>query len=269
MKTMKKLLGVLALILDLGLVGCVSGIIELDDDWDHSGDKEVSASFHQTVSVSRQTTVRVVGGNGAVKIWGVAGAEAIEIDAVRRVRSKTYADAEAHLAHLSIAVSENPYHVEIETIQPKHSSGRTYIVDYEITVPDHLGQEILNGNGLVRVEGVVAEVDVKSGNGDVVLQSIVGSTWVSLGNGTVRSDVELPQGGKIRQAVGNGSISLSVQPMVSATFGAKVGNGTISMTGLTLQNPVSTPRELHGILGAGSGVIDLSVGNGQIRVDGG
>jgi hypothetical protein len=269
MRMMKKTLGVLALLLDLGLIGCVNGVIEFDDDWHHHGDKEASAVFQETVSLNRQVAVRVLGANGSVKIWGVAGAESVVIDAVRRVRSDTYRDAEARLSDLTIEVHARSSHVEIKTVQPEHTGGRTYLVDYEITVPVHLMAEVLHGNGLVRIENLASDVDVKNGNGDVVLDAIAGSTWVSLGNGSVRADIDLPHGGQIRHSVGNGSISLGVQDMVSATFGAKVGNGTISMTGLDLQNPVSTPRQLRGILGAGNGIIDLNLGNGQIRVAGG
>ena len=268
MKKMRKLLGVVALVMDLGLIGCVNGVVEFGDDWDHGGGEEASAAFHRTVPVSGRTTLRVVGGNGAVKLWGVEGAESITIDAVRRVRSDSYKDAEARLHDLKISVLEHTSFVEIKTIQPKHTSGRTYIVDYDITLPEHLFPEVINGNGLVRIESVAADVDVKNGNGDVVLESIEGSAWVSLGNGAVRSSIMLPSGGQIRYSVGNGSISLGVQPMVSAKFGAKVGNGSISLTGLSLQNQVSTPRQLHGVLGAGSGIIDLTLGNGQIRVTG-
>ena len=269
MRMVKKTLGVLAIILDLGLIGCVNGVIEIDDDWHHHGDKEASAAFHETVPLNRQVAVRVLGANGTVRISGVVGAESVVIDAVRRVRSDTYRDAEARLADLRIEVNWRSSHVEIKTVQPEHSGGRTYLVDYEITVPIHLMAEVLHGNGLIRIEDLDSDVDVKNGNGDVVLESIVGSTWVSLGNGSIAADIDLPDGGQIRHAVGNGSISLGIQDGVSATFGAKVGNGTISMTGLDLHDPVSTPRQLRGILGAGNGVIDLNLGNGQINVVGG
>jgi hypothetical protein len=265
---MKRAVGVVALVLDLGLVGCVQGVVNLDDDWDHKGNAEASAAFSETVPLTDQSHLRLVGANGSIQVRGVPGSESVVLEAVRRVRSDTYSDARAHLSKVKVSIATTRAVVEIKTLQPDHSAGRTYIVDYEILVPDHILHEIINGNGPVQVEGLFADVDVKNGNGDVVLSSIVGSAWVSLGNGSVHSSVQLPSGGQIRHAVGNGSISLSVQRLVSATFGAKVGNGTITMAGLSLQNTVSTPRQLHGTLGAAAGVIDLSLGNGQIRVEG-
>jgi hypothetical protein len=68
--------------------------------------------------------------------------------------------------------------------------------------------------------------------------------------------------------VGNGSLFLSVQEDVSGQFGAKVGNGTIKVSGLDLQDVVSTPHQVSGVLGSGQGLIELSAGNGEIRVQG-
>ena len=84
----------------------------------------------------------------------------------------------------------------------------------------------------------------------------------------IESSFLLPNGGEVGHAVGNGSIFLSVQAQVSAWFGAEVGNGTITVTGLDFRQLTSAPRQLQGILGAGEGIIDLTVGNGQIQVQG-
>jgi hypothetical protein len=271
MKRLKKILGVTAVVVDitLSLTGCVSGVVELENDWNHSGNVEVSVAFSRTLPLTTQTAVRITGANGAVRVWGDPGAEAVIVDAVRTVRSDTRADAAAHLPHLKVVAEAKPIEFEIRTIQPSNTHGRTYVVDYDVTVPAHLLTSITNGNGSIQVEGIVADVDVINGNGEVDLVGIEGSHWVSLGNGEVSARAHLPVGGQIVHAVGNGTISLTVQPQVSASFGAKVGNGTISVTGLNLQEVVSGPRQLQGVLGSGEGLIDLSAGNGQIRVKGG
>jgi hypothetical protein len=142
------------------------------------------------------------------------------------------------------------------------------VVDYEITVPAHLLPSVIQGNGSIRLEGILADVEVTNGNGDVALVDVTGSSWVSVGNGEIAAWTFLPHGGQIVHSIGNGTLFLSVQSQVSATFGAQVGNGTISVTGLDLQQVVTSPRQLHGVLGSGAGLIDLSSGNGQIRVQG-
>ena len=271
MKRIKKTLGVMAVVVDLVLLlnGCVTGVVDLDDDSDHSGNVEVSASFSQTLPVTDQSAIRVVGANGTVRMWGVSGAQEVVVDAIRRVRSNSRWDAEEHLAYVQVAARVLPHEVEIKTIQPTHTDGRTYVVDYEITMPSHLLSKVLNGNGSIRLEGIHADVNVTNGNGTVELVGVSGSSWVSVGNGEISAWIDLPLGGQVVHAVGNGTICLSVQPEVSASFGARVGNGTISVTGLNLQQMVSTPRNLQGILGSGNGLIDLSSGNGQIKVQGG
>ena len=271
MKRIKKTLGVLAVVADvtLSLTGCFSGVVDLDDDFDHSGNVEVSASFSRTLPVDGQEAIRVAGANGSVRLWGVPGAQEVSVEAVRRVRSDSRRDAEAHLVDVQVSVDVSFDEFEIRTVQPNHSNGRTYVVDYEITVPSDLFPRITNGNGSVRIEDVQANVTVSNGNGDVELKGVEGSSWISVGNGKISASTFLPPGGQIVHAVGNGSLFLSVQPQVSASFGAKVGNGTISVTGLDLSQVISSPRQLHGVLGLGQGVIDLSAGNGQIRVQGG
>ena len=271
MKRIKRTLGVMAVLADLALLlnGCVTSVVDLDDDWDHSGNVEVSATFSRTLELNDQTVIRVTGANGSIQIWGIPGAQEVVIDAIRRVRSDSRQDAEEHLADLQVAVQSWPQEFEIKTVQPSQSHGRTYVVDYEITVPTDLLSVVTQGNGSIRLDGVCAGVEVTNGNGQVSLVDVVGSSWVSVGNGEISSWTHLPDGGQIVHTVGNGTIFLSVQPQVSATFTAQVGNGTINVTGLDLQQLVATPRSLQGVLGSGTGVIDLSTGNGQIQVEGG
>jgi len=64
-------------------------------------------------------------------------------------------------------------------------------------------------------------------------------------------------------------LGLTLQHDVSALLDAEVGNGTITVSGLDLRQVSSTPRQIQGVLGAGDGIIDLAVGTGQIRVQGG
>jgi hypothetical protein len=269
-KRIKRGLGLVAVIVDLvlNLTGCVFGVVDLDDDWAHEGDAEAYSVYTRTIPVLGQEVLELLGGNGDVRILGVPGAQEIHVDAVKRVRSDTRRDAKEALSWLHVAVDVSEDGVKIQTVQPEHTQGRIYIVDYEITGPPHLMLSMANGNGWVRVGDVEADVEVANGNGDVTLSQITGSTWVALGNGELSSVVQLPLIGKIDYAVGNGTIHLSVQKDASATFDAEVGNGTISVLGLDLRDVVSTPRHIHGLLGSGQGAIGLAVGNGTIEVHG-
>jgi hypothetical protein len=270
MKRTKRLITLAAVIADIVVWtnGCVQGVVDIDDGVHHGGNHEASAPFFRTEALVNEGRVRIVGGNGSIRVWGIPGAGEVVIDAVRRVRSDSRADAEAHLSEVQVLVRSVSGVLEVKTLQPDRTHGRSYIVDYEITVPAQVQAQVANGNGTVRLEGIQADLEVQNGNGDVSLVDVAGSSWVGVGNGTVSTWAFLPDGGQLVHAVGNGTIQLSVQPDVDASFDAKVGNGTISMTGLDLHDVVTSPRHLQGVLGLGSGLIDLAVGNGQIRVQG-
>lgn len=270
----KRFFGLVALILDLtlSLTGCVADVVVgVDGDWDGNWDGnpvEVSATFHQEVPIVSQAGLRMVGVNGAIEVRGQPGLDRVRIEAVRRVRSTTRKDARDHLPLLQVSVKANGSDVLVETVQPRNSNGRTYQVDYVVTLPEDFWADVINANGSVLLEDLQADAWVQSANGNVILANFIGSSWVSLGNGEIRAAIHLPDGGQVVHSVGNGGVTLNLQPQVSATFGAQVGNGTIRLSGLTLTESVSGDNTLHGVLGTGAGVVDLTVGNGWIQAHG-
>ncbi len=271
MKSLRQLLAgpTLAVASTVLLGGCVVDVsgIHLNDE--NPDGVEARGYFSRTVEVGSQVGLQVTALTGSVRVHGVTGATEVEVHAVRRVIANTKREAEEELRLLQVCFRPGPELFEIETVQPPHPAGSTYLVDYEISVPDHFMIRITNGNGTVTVDGSEADVHVGNGNGDVVLEDVVGSAWVSVANGSVATRIAVPLGGEVIHSVGNGSIDLVVQPTISATLSAKVGNGTISLVGLDLDGSTEGSHWLEGTLGAGDGVVDLSVGNGWIRVKGG
>ena len=221
-KKMKRALGVAAVVADVTLMatGCVSGVVDLDDDWTHLGKVEVSAPFSRTVEVNGQTSVKIAGLNGSIRVSAIPDAQNVTVNAIRTVRSDSRWDAQDHLSKLQVSVQLSSRQVDIKTIQPAFSGGRTSVVDNEIGVPSHFLANVTNGNGSIRLDGVRADVKVTNGNGGVALVDHMGSSWVSVGNGEISASTVLPEGGQIVHAVGNCTISLTVPTGVSATFGA-------------------------------------------------
>ena len=269
---MAKVFAYMGRIIGLGIVAFLFSGCSIDIngvDWqDNSGDEEASQMWNQTLKVDGQMAIRILGQNGTVTIIGVEGVDEVTIRADKRVRSRSFRDAREHLPLLDVNVHGGSEEIVIETDQPRDSNGRSYIVDYEITLPKNLKAFVYNGNGAVTVEDLGADLLVEVGNGNVDIAALVGSSWVSVGNGVVESSVFLPTGGQAVYAVGNGSVSLAVQPLVSAQLNARVGNGTISVTGLAIVDPVQSTGIFTGRLGSGSGLIDLTVGNGWVQVRG-
>jgi len=253
--------------LSICLTGCVVGIVHLDSGI-NSGDEEASQRFSRVVEVDTQLSIRIVGQNGSITIRGVEGAEEVTVEAEQRVRSETLDDAQEHLHLVKILLQVGHDEILLETKQPIHSDGRSYLVDYEVTVPSDMDVVVTNGNGAVQLEELRSDARLETGNGNVTILAFSGSSWVTVGNGTVDASVDLPLGGKAVYTVGNGSVDFSVQPQVSARLNARVGNGSISVTGLELVGPVSAPNIFSSLLGSGAGLIDLTVGNGLVQVRG-
>ena len=260
----------LLILLEWMLGGCVIDVVGPDGDHGHHEQRvEVSAAFLEVLDVGTQGALAVVGNNGSVLVLGDPQASQVTVSAVRRVRSDTRQDAQAHLPLLEVVITVDAGGFVVKTRQPQEAHGRGYEVDYTITVPETFEVSVTNGNGEVEVAELVSDVGVQVGNGNVTLDDVNGSCWVSLGNGEIESLVRLPEGGQIVQAVGNGSVRLTVQPQVSASFAARVGNGSISIGGLAFTSSTTKPNIVEGVLGGGAGLVDLSVGNGWIRVHGG
>ena len=265
---------ILSLFLATALGGCVIDIADvcLDDEWAH-GAVEVSASFFRSVSASGLNSLNLVGGAGTVTIQGQPGQSQpgqseILIHAQRRVRADTRREAEEALRNLRVMVGFQGPTLQIETRHPDPPRGRTYLVDYEITVPEHFQLSLVNGSGNLGVVNLQGNLTIESGNGDIILEDFRGSSWVSLGNGEIDGKLILPLQGHLVHTVGNGGIRLQVQQEVSAEFSAQVGNGTIDLSGLEFSIWASGPGFAQGTLGTGQGSITLSVGNGWVRVEG-
>jgi hypothetical protein len=229
--------------------------------------REATEAFVRSVPILGQTAARVEGLNGTIRITGLSGLDAVSVQATKRVRSRSFRDAEWHLDDLEVRVWTLSTEIRIETIQPLHDADREYIVDYEILVPDDLDLVVVNGNGDLVIEDLRAQVDLKVGNGNVRTRGFVGTGLVEVGNGSLDVAMVLPEGGEIVLLDGNGTVTLALQPDVSAELEAQVGNGTISVSGFDMTNHVSAPHLVRSTLGDGDGRIVVSVGNGTIRIE--
>ncbi|MFH1313131.1 MAG: hypothetical protein ABIJ00_07850 [Candidatus Eisenbacteria bacterium] len=208
------------------------------------------ASFHQRIDVAAQIRLTLDGISGGITVTAVAGSDSIVIDGVRRVRSESIQDAETHLESLTVNIGDSATEVAVETVQPEKSLGRIYEVHYDIVVPAGL------------------DLDINNINGQIILEDMTGNVHVNLVNGQVVTEATMPSGGMIDVNVVNGGIELSIPKTTSSEFSAALVNGSISMSGLVLQDFVSTSVSLTGTLGLGDGTIALNLVNGTISVEG-
>jgi hypothetical protein len=227
---------------------------------------EESVSFQ--VAVTDQIRLKVEAINGNVSIAGISGANSVDIIGEKRVGSDSIEDAQEHLQWLEVIVQSSADEILVKTTQPGEAHGRSYVIDYTITLPPDLEAAIENVNGVVTIDAINSCVSVTSVNGLVALNEIFGSTQVVLVNGQIESEVTLPLDGTIGMSTVNGMIELHIPQSTSAEFSASVGNGVISLSNLVLEDQVSSSNFLGGTLGDGQGTISLSTGNGNIIVSG-
>lgn len=225
-------------------------------------------SFSSKVRVFDQARLRLEAISGNVAITGESGSDSVIITGEKRVGSESTDDAEEHLQLLDVSVQDSENEIFVKTIQPEKTYGRSYVVDYTITLPKSLEVLAHNVNGTVTVDSLNNSVSVSNVNGLIALKEIFGSTLVELVNGEIEGKVTLPRDGTIGINLVNGNIDLDIPVNTSAEFSANVTNGNINVSNLFLQNEVSSPTSLHGTLGQGEGTISLRTVNGNISVAG-
>ena len=186
--------------------------------------------FSYSVSLNGQTTFKVKGVNGLVSVQSVSGTDKVTITGKKIVSANSYSDAQAHLKYLNIEIHEFISELLVKTSQPNISNGRSYSVNYFITVPSHVS---------VTVENV---------------------------NGKIDGKLSVPLNGTVDMSLTNGNIELDIPQNTSADFSASLANGTISVQNLTLHNRVGTSKTLQGTFGNGDGTISLRTTNGNIDV---
>ena len=207
-------------------------------------------SFSYEIDAIGHSGLNLKGINGAIIITEVFGANSVKITGVKQVKSESTEDAEAHLKELVVDVRDLTNKVFVKTTQPSFLGGRSYIVNYTITLPYDM------------------EIDVNSLNGRVTLNEIHGNAYVGLTNGNIDGEITLPLDGTIDMQLANGILELDIPQNTSAEFEATTATGTINISNLVLQNQVQTPKSLTGTCGDGRGTISLRTTNGEIVVKG-
>lgn len=233
-----------------------------------NNDFAAAESFSFEVVVVNHAEFKLNGIAGAVVVTGVSGANSVLITGKRRVESHSAEDAQQRLQDLRVSVEDLNPKIEVKTIQPQDTQGRNYIVDYTITLPAHLEVGVGNISGNVTINTIQNDVSLNSVSGNVTLNDIVGSTFTETVSGNVEGRITLPLDGTIRMNAVSGNILLTIPQNTSALLSATVVSGSISVSGLLLQNLVSTPNSLSGRAGDGRGTISLNAVSGNISVRG-
>ncbi|NNG27768.1 MAG: DUF4097 family beta strand repeat protein [Ignavibacteriaceae bacterium] len=142
------------------------------------GDTKVKAheSFSQIVNLTNQTSLKVEGINGSISVESVFGTNQVSISGEKIVSSDTYQDANSHLKDIALKIDELTNELLVKTLQPQYSNGRSYQVNYTITIPSNLSITIDNVNGSIQLEipqTTSANFSASLVNGSISLQNLI------------------------------------------------------------------------------------------------
>jgi len=252
-----RIVSLLALFTAVALSACGGGGVDINVDSSfppftpvRNTDYVAREPISFNLASAGRTRLVLAGVNGSVVANGAPAANNVMISGERRVGSETLADAQAQLLNLQVEVQEVGNDIVVRTVQPQNSGGRSYAVDYQISVPATLALNIAQVNGRIELSGLSGNVET------------------SLVNGRTEASLRVPAGGVIDLEGENGDIELHLPLGTSASLSAEVRIGTILMQDHFLQDEVRSNTMLQGTLGAGGASVRLKTTNGSIRIDG-
>ncbi len=244
-----------------------TGCTDLDNlEGNHDFSAEEPFSFD--VNVQHQAGLRLVGISGTISVTGSASTTVVSITGKRRVEAESLSDAKECLKQLQVNVQDLGNEVSVETVQPKDTQGRNYIIDYILVLPQTFRVQVTDVTGAVSVDSINNTVLVNCVTGSVTLNRIAGNSTVSLVTGAIDGRVTMPTNSAVDFSTVTGSINLRIPTVTSAQLTASVTTGSIVTSNLVFQSQSSSPTSFVGKLGDGKGTITLKTVTGGINVTG-
>src|SRR5580704_13950096 len=218
----------------------------------HEWKRNISISYELIVPV--QTKLRSESGSGDQKVEGIAGPAEMNSGS-----------GSLHVKNIGneVRVRTGSGDVELETI---HGSVRASAGSGTIrAIGIAGGLTASSGSGSVRLEQTAAgNVDISTGSGDVEIKGVKGGAKVSTGSGSITAQGDPT--GDWRLHSGSGSVRVDFPPQAAFNLVARSSSGNIEASHeISVQGNLS-PRELHGKVGAGGPLVELSTSSGSIEI---
>lgn len=205
-------------------------------------------------------------------------ADAVEVTVTKRVRGDAglFGDVALEVSSGGDALAIG---VAYET-----TAARRVTVDLEVRVPADLAvTQVASANGDVTATDVVGDVTLQTANGDASASGVTGTVRLRAGNGAVTAsdcrsirsarsgngDVELTLpivAGPLTASSANGDVDVGIPGDTDAEVLLQAGNGEVDAERLTFSETQSTDGRLQGTLGDGGPLLELSSGNGDVRL---
>jgi hypothetical protein len=227
------------------------------------GGQEVTEPFSRTVRLGRSGTFDLQNVAGDVVVDGTGGGD-VRIEATRRVRAASDAEARAMLKELQIGVTERAGSVEVRTAYPRRRGASAW-VDYRVSVPNNANVSLRTVSGNLRVNNVEGELRAESVSGDITASSVERVRNLRSVSGTLQ--VTDSEGNTIEGATVSGDVI--VRNLKVRTIDLKSVSGDMRFTDVESERAnltsVSGDIEYAGRL-ARSGRYELQSHSGNLRV---
>jgi DUF4097 and DUF4098 domain-containing protein YvlB len=204
--------------------------------------------------------------NGGVQVTGwdqatIAGSARIQVQA------DTEAEARSIASQIVIGTSSGALRAD----GPTSGNGRSWSVNYVLSVPRHCDVEIEALNGPVGISGVSGQIKATTTNGPMSLKDLGGNVHARATNGPL--SVVLAgtswQGEGLDAETKNGPVSVSVPEGYSAELEARTTNGPFRVDiPVTVQGelPSWRTRSIKAAIGGGGAPIRVVTTNGPMSI---
>jgi DUF4097 and DUF4098 domain-containing protein YvlB len=240
----------------------------------------VRETFQKTIEFEEGGFLSLSNSNGDIEIKSWDKNE-VEIVAHKRIKAEDKETAEKLMEHLKIDIQEHDGEIIIETSYPKGSSGggifswlfgkgkASYLVEYEIKVPEKIDLNIHTTNGGLRIENIAGKLRLESTNGKINAREIKGLTRCETTNGNIRVEFDdVSVGDEMTFRTTNGSIKLYLPDDYGADdVDLKTTNGQINsdfpMSGSSNRR---SKKKFRGSIKDGDRELTCSTTNGSIHL---
>jgi Putative adhesin len=220
---------------------------------DHGLTHNISISYE--ITVPRQTRVHSETGSGDQTVDSIAGPLDASTGSGSLRLSKIGAEVHAHTGSGDI---------ELDGVQGSIHAGTGSGSIHATNISG--GAVASTGSGNVKVEQSAAgDVDIETGSGDVEVAGVKGGARVSTGSGTITAEGE--PAGPWHLHTSSGSVRVRFPAQAAFELDARTSSGHIETSHPITMTGTINPREIHGKVGAGGPLVELSTSSGSIRIE--
>lgn len=192
-----------------------------------SGLTSARETLDRTMDAMDCTTLEVETPNGEIVVVGEEGVTEIRVHAELRARGRSASQAQERLTQIQVETRRDGGRALIGWSADSSSTRCNASVNFEIHVPRHLAITGRAQNGSIRIERIMASVNVATHNGGIRVEHHQGPLTAETYNGAVSVASSTRE---VRLATYNGRITAAFEAVDSLTGSVKTYNGSVHLS---------------------------------------